>query len=166
MKTQDLLQLCRAKGTILATVESCTGGLVAAQITDIPGASEIYWGGWNTYDNTAKISLGVSEQLLEKNGAVSAEVAQAMAEAALQKATDSLKNISKKTLLAIATTGVAGPAGGSAEKPVGLCFLGVARTGHKPTAIRFVAPSGLSRAENRKLFTTRAIQAIQEALSS
>ena len=102
----------------LACAESCTGGLIAHKITQLSGVSQFFMGGVVTYSNQAKTDfLGVTQALLEKHGAVSSEVAAAMAEGARQKfGVD----------IAISTTGVAGPTGGSAEKPVGLVWLGLA----------------------------------------
>jgi len=107
-------ELARQRKTI-AVAESCTGGLLAKLLTDIPGSSEYFTQGWITYSNKAKAEqLGVSQELLQKHGAVSQEVASAMAIAARQKA---------QTDFAIAITGIAGPAGGSEQKPVGLVFI-------------------------------------------
>lgn len=107
-------RLTKQKKTI-AVAESCTGGLLAGMLTDIPGSSNYFLQGWVTYSNNSKITeLGVSAELIKKYGAVSAEVAEAMAEGA-QKNSDS--NI------AIGVTGIAGPDGGTAEKPVGLVYI-------------------------------------------
>ncbi len=110
-----VFELCRERGLTLTTAESCTGGLVAAAITDIPGSSDVFDRGFVTYSNDAKMALlGVSADILAKHGAVSAECAKAMAEGALNSA---------GTSLAISITGIAGPGGGSPEKPVGLVFM-------------------------------------------
>ena len=101
----------------ITVAESCTGGLLTKLITDIPGASEYFTHGWITYSNRAKTELlGVPKKLIEKHGAVSEQVASAMAIAARQKA---------KSDFAIAITGIAGPAGGSKQKPVGLVYISV-----------------------------------------
>lgn len=101
----------------ITVAESCTGGLLTKLITDIPGASEYFTRGWITYSNKAKTELlGVPKQLIEKHGAVSEQVACAMAIAARKKA---------KSDFAIAITGIAGPAGGSRQKPVGLVYISV-----------------------------------------
>jgi nicotinamide-nucleotide amidase len=108
--------LAAGKKTI-ATAESCTGGLLAKLITDIPGASDYFTQGWITYSNKAKIErLGVSAQLIEKYGAVSEQVAKALAQAAREKA---------KSDFAVAITGIAGPSGGTEQKPVGLVYISV-----------------------------------------
>jgi len=119
MDVTDLLQRYRALGLKIATAESCTGGLVAGTLTAIAGSSDVYERGWVTYSNEAKREqLGVSAALLEAHGAVSAEVAEAMAKGALHRS---------KADVAISVTGIAGPGGGSAEKPVGLVYIGLAR---------------------------------------
>ncbi|WP_006786390.1 CinA family protein [Thiorhodospira sibirica] len=109
------------RGLHLATAESCTGGLVSATLTAIPGASMWFECGFVTYSNAAKMQLlGVAESLLQRHGAVSEPVAQAMAQGALaQSAAD----------LALAITGIAGPSGGTPDKPVGtVCFAWALRT--------------------------------------
>ncbi len=118
MSAAALIALCRAKNLRLATAESCTGGLFAAALTDTPGASAVFTHGFVTYANAAKTSmLGVPEPLLAAHGAVSAEIAAAMA-AGAQALSDAD--------LAIATTGIAGPDGGSADKPAGTVWFGLA----------------------------------------
>jgi nicotinamide-nucleotide amidase len=110
-----------ARGLKLATAESCTGGLVAGALTEIAGSSAVVERGFVTYSNTAKIDmLGIDATLIERHGAVSAEVARAMAEGALARSDADV---------AVAVTGIAGPSGGSAEKPVGLVHFAVARAG-------------------------------------
>ena len=113
-----LLEFCRARKLMIATAESCTGGLVAACLTDIPGSSDVVDRGFVTYSNAAKQAmLGVPSAVLERHGAVSRETAEAMAQGAIAH---SLADI------AVSVTGVAGPGGGSAEKPVGLVHFGAA----------------------------------------
>jgi nicotinamide-nucleotide amidase len=113
-----LLAACEARGFRLATAESCTGGLLAACLTEVPGSSNVIERGYVTYDNRSKEEmLGVSFELLAGVGAVSREVALAMAEGARARADVSL---------AIAVTGIAGPGGGTATKPVGLVHMAVA----------------------------------------
>ena len=120
-KAARLLDICRARGSRIATAESCTGGLVAGLLTELPGSSDVVERGFVTYSNEAKQEcLGVSAALLQQYGAVSEPVARAMAEGAL---------VHSRTDLAVSVTGVAGPGGGSAAKPVGLVHLGVSRAG-------------------------------------
>ena len=110
--SREVLQRARAQGVRIATAESCTGGLVAAALTAIPGSSDVAEGGLVTYSNAAKTRLlGVDADLIARAGAVSEPVATAMATGAVQRL---------EAALAVAITGVAGPGGGSADKPVGL----------------------------------------------
>ncbi len=113
---EDLvLALCRAGGLRLATAESCTGGLVAARLTSVPGSSDVFVGGVVAYaDEVKRSQLGVAAELLAAHGAVSAEVAEAMAEGARRRLGADV---------AVSVTGVAGPGGGSTEKPVGRVHL-------------------------------------------
>jgi nicotinamide-nucleotide amidase len=114
---EHVLELCRARGLTLATAESCTGGLVAARLTGVPGSSDVFLGGIVSYANGAKTGmLGVPEELLAAHGAVSAEAAAAMAQGARERLGADV---------AVAVTGIAGPDGGTAEKPVGLVYLHV-----------------------------------------
>ncbi len=127
-RANALLAACRAAGLRLATAESCTGGLVAAALAAIPGASDVLERGFVTYSNAAKAEmLGVEAGLIAREGAVSAAVAAAMAAGALRHA---------HADLAVAVTGIAGPGGGSAAKPVGLVFLAACRRGAAPRVER------------------------------
>ncbi len=115
---QGVIDLALSKGVKIATAESCTGGLVAHRLTNISGASQVLERGWVTYSNAAKhTQLGVPEELLEVYGAVSPQVAFAMALGALAHS---------QADLAVSLTGIAGPTGGSPDKPVGLVYLGIA----------------------------------------
>lgn len=115
------LKACKRSGILAATAESCTGGLIIAAMTDIPGSSSMVDRGFVTYSNEAKMEmLGVSERTLRDHGAVSAETAAEMAEGALGHS---------HAGIALAVTGIAGPDGGSAEKPVGLVWFGLAVKG-------------------------------------
>ena len=115
---QTLVNLLRDKGATVATAESCTGGLVGKMISDIPGSSSVYAGGWVTYSNQMKHDqLGVRMELIDEHGAVSEPVARAMARGALEHS---------GATLATSITGVAGPTGGSEEKPVGTVWIAVA----------------------------------------
>jgi nicotinamide-nucleotide amidase len=112
---------CLAEGMMIATAESCTGGMIIAALTDIAGSSAVVDRGFITYSNEAKMDmLGVSQETLKAHGAVSRETALEMAAGALAHS---------RASLALAVTGVAGPGGGSPEKPVGLVWFGVARNG-------------------------------------
>lgn len=123
-----LLARCSDAGLLLASAESCTGGLIAGLLTTVAGSSAVVERGFVTYSNEAKTEmLGVPDALIARHGAVSQEVAQAMVLGVLERA---------PVDLAVSVTGVAGPGGGSAEKPVGLVFIGVCRRGAAPTVTR------------------------------
>src|SRR5215468_11801064 len=117
-----LLDLCRSKKLTIATAESCTGGLVAATLTEIPGSSDVLERGFVTYSNAAKTAmLGVPADVIARFGAVSRETAEAMAQGALAHSPADL---------AVSITGIAGPGGGTPDKPVGLVhFAAAARSG-------------------------------------
>jgi nicotinamide-nucleotide amidase len=121
-KARALLDLCRARKLTIAAAESCTGGLVAATLTEIPGSSDVFERGFVTYSDAAKAAmLGVPTLVLQRFGAVSRETAEAMAQGALARSPADL---------AVSITGIAGPGGGSPGKPVGLVhFAAVARGG-------------------------------------
>jgi nicotinamide-nucleotide amidase len=123
-EARRVLDALRAREMMLATAESCTGGLLIGLLTEVPGASDVIERGFVTYSNKAKVAcLDVPPPLLARYGAVSGEVARAMAEGAL---------VNSEADLAIAITGIAGPGGGTAEKPVGLVRLAIARAGGTP----------------------------------
>jgi nicotinamide-nucleotide amidase len=127
-----LLAACERRGWHLATAESCTGGLIIACLTEIPGSSSVVERGYVTYDNRAKAEiLGVPATLFEQVGAVSEEVARAMADGALTRA---------GVDLAVAVTGIAGPGGATPTKPVGLVHLAVARRGASTLHARELFP--------------------------
>lgn len=121
VKAKELIYAMRNHSLMAATAESCTGGLVAAALTNIPGSSEVFDRGFVTYSNAAKQEmLGVPQSVLEAHGAVSAQTARAMAEGGL---------VHSRADLCVAITGVAGPGGGTAQKPVGLVHFACARRG-------------------------------------
>lgn len=127
-----VVRLLREKAAKLATAESCTGGLTANRLTNVPGASEIFTHGWVTYANEAKASqLGVPPEIIEQHGAVSEEVARAMAEGALRESGADF---------AVSVTGIAGPTGGTEEKPVGTAWLGLAEKGAGTLAVKVFHP--------------------------
>jgi nicotinamide-nucleotide amidase len=148
-----LIKLCIDKKLTIATAESCTGGLVAGALTDVPGSSAVLDRGFVTYSNNAKQQmLGVSANTLRGYGAVSRQTAEAMAQGAMEKA---------KVDLAVAITGIAGPGGGSADKPVGLVhFAAVSRSGATLHAVKRYGDIG--RAEVRHKSVLRALAMLQE----
>lgn len=154
-QAEALLALYRQHGLKIATAESCTGGLVAATLTDIAGSSDVFERGFVTYSNEAKQAmLGVPETLLARFGAVSAEVARAMARGALR---------TSRADAAVAITGVAGPGGGTVEKPVGLVHFAVARRGGEEVHVeqRFDAQS---RREIRMAAIAQALTMLRELI--
>lgn len=148
-----LLDALRARGIMLVTAESCTGGLIAAALTEIAGSSDVVDRGFVTYSNAAKTEmLGVPAELIASHGAVSEPVARAMAEGALQRS---------NAAIAISVTGVAGPGGGSADKPVGTVWLGCARRGGEMVTERQVFPG--DRAAIRAATVLRAFELLRSA---
>jgi nicotinamide-nucleotide amidase len=153
---QQVLDLAREAGIKVTAAESCTGGLVMAALTDPAGASEMVDRGFVTYSNAAKSEmLGVPAELIEAHGAVSQAVAQAMAEGALARS---------QAGLAVSITGIAGPGGGSLEKPVGLVWFALARTGEPTLTLekRFNEPT---RAGVRAASVETALELLRVALA-
>ncbi len=135
-KAEALLEACRRAKLRIATAESCTGGLVAGALTEIAGSSDVVERGFVTYSNEAKSDLlGVPAALIARVGAVSAEVAEAMAQGALERSAADI---------AVSITGIAGPGGATPDKPVGLVFLGAQRRGAAPGSERHVLPGNRS----------------------
>lgn len=133
---KDVLDRARDGGLLIATAESCTGGLIAAALTSVAGSSDVFERGFVTYSNGAKHQmLGVPQDMIEAFGAVSEQVARAMAEGALQHSAADL---------AVSVTGIAGPGGGSRQKPVGLVHLAAARRDN-PTLHRRLACGDIGR---------------------
>lgn len=127
---ESVITALRARGWMVATAESCTGGLIGGALTAIAGSSDVVERGFITYSNAAKSELlGVPAELIAQVGAVSAEVARAMAAGALAHSPADV---------AVAVTGIAGPGGGSAEKPVGLVWFGLAVRGRDAVSVRHV----------------------------
>jgi nicotinamide-nucleotide amidase len=153
--SRSLLDLCRMRKLTIATAESCTGGLVAGALTDIPGSSDVIDRGFVTYSNEAKTELvGVPADLIAHHGAVSVHVAREMAAGALKRS---------KADVAVAVTGIAGPGGGSEAKPVGLVYLAVARRGSEPAIERHQFHG--NRAAIRQATVERALEMLAEAVS-
>jgi len=150
---EHLLETCRRKGRLIATAESCTGGLIAGVLTAIPGSSDVVDCGFVTYSNDAKTKMvGVPEATIRQYGAVSSDVAVAMAQGAIAQS---------RAHLAIAVTGVAGPGGGTPAKPVGLVWLAAAtRDGHVTT--RELRLGDIGREQVRLVTVSDALAMLQE----
>ena len=150
-EAEALLQACRERHLMIATAESCTGGLIAATLTAIAGSSDVVERGFVTYSNAAKTEmLGVPADLIARVGAVSEEVARAMAEGALAHSPADL---------AVSVTGVAGPGGGTAAKPVGLVCFGCVGRGGAAMATSHVFPG--DRAEVRRASVAEALRLLR-----
>ncbi len=155
-QARDVLGRCSDRAWRIATAESCTGGLVAACLTSVPGYSSVTERGFVTYSNDAKTEmLGVPAALIESHGAVSQPVAEAMAAGAITRS---------RADLAVSLTGVAGPTGGSPEKPVGTVWIGVCRRGQSPRALRFLFPG--SRAAVRLASVKAALELLRRELDA
>ncbi|MBB3234729.1 CinA family protein [Phyllobacterium endophyticum] len=154
-KAIEVLQACRRHGVLLTTAESCTGGLIVASLTDIAGSSDVVDRGFVTYSNNAKHEMiGVPAELIAKHGAVSKEVALSMATGALEHSNAGI---------AISVTGIAGPGGGTAAKPVGLVWFGLAFGEKQPVATRRVFDDQ-GRASIRTAAVNTALDILLEAL--
>lgn len=156
MSADTVLQLARAKGAMIATAESCTGGMIAAALTDIAGSSDVFERGFVTYSNAAKTQmLGVPKELIDIHGAVSEQVAIAMADGALER---SAANVS------VSVTGIAGP-GGSDHKPEGrVCFAFAVKGGS--TRVETIEFGALGRAQVRQATVEHALLGLKQALST
>ncbi|MHA3915864.1 CinA family protein [Halovulum sp. GXIMD14793] len=154
MSTVEVLAACRARGWMLATAESCTGGMIIAALTDIAGSSDVVDRGFVTYSNAAKMEmLGVSAATLDEHGAVSEDVAQQMAEGALARSAADI---------AVSVTGIAGP-GGSEHKPEGMVCFGLAVTGRQ-TKAETVQFGALGRDEVRRATIAHALGLVLKAV--
>lgn len=159
----ELLDYCRERNVVIATAESCTGGLLTAYLTHVAGASDVVERGFVTYSNDAKRELlGVDQEMLDEFGAVSREVALSMAAGALWRS---------KAAVSVAITGIAGPGGGSAEKPVGLVHFATAKRisimgGElKFTALHHVENFGdIGRGEVREEAVATALKLLRQAV--
>jgi len=149
-----VLKLLRQRNETLATAESCTGGFIANLITNVPGASEVFLAGYVTYANESKSDiLNVDPGLIEKHGAVSEPVARAMAEGARVRA---------ESTYALATTGIAGPGGGSVEKPAGTIYVALAATQAETVVKKFIFPT--DRETFKQLAAAAALDLLRQKL--
>lgn len=164
MKEAELVARLRASKVRVATAESCTGGQIASRLTQVAGASDVFWGGWVVYDNSAKISqLGVPAELIAAKGAVSPEVAKALAASGLRAM--SAASAHAGHALCVATTGIAGPGGATSEKPVGLCYVGIAASGGRSSVREVRTPPGQDRQANQLSFSNAAFEEIEKLLT-
>jgi nicotinamide-nucleotide amidase len=151
-KAAQLLDFCRQRNLKIATAESCTGGLLAGLLTAIPGSSDVVERGFVTYSNQAKAEmLGVAPAMIARHGAVSAEVARAMAEGAL---------LNSRAQISVSITGVAGPGGGTDEKPVGLVHFAAARL-NSETVLRVARFGDQGRAGIRSMAVDMALDLLR-----
>ncbi|MEQ8405273.1 MAG: CinA family protein [Oceanicaulis sp.] len=155
VRAAEVLGLAKTRGVMLATAESCTGGLVAAHLTEVAGSSIVFDRGFVTYSNPAKAEmLGVPKALIDTHGAVSQPVARAMAEGALANS---------RAHVAVSITGVAGPGGGSDAKPVGLVWFAISRA-DRPTHTLERRFGDIGRAKVRALSVETALSLFMRAL--
>jgi nicotinamide-nucleotide amidase len=149
---KQVLELCRTRGLRVATAESCTGGLVAAALTEIAGSSDVVDLGFVTYSNEAKAELlGVPQSTLKRYGAVSAQTAKAMAAGALKNS---------HADIAVSITGIAGPGGGTKQKPVGLVHFAAARRGGRSIARKKLF-GAVGRSRVRQLSVFQALEMLE-----
>ena len=154
---KDVIAALKVGNLTIATAESCTGGLIAGALTSISGSSDVVYGGFVTYANEAKIAMvGVPYGLLKQFGAVSKEVATAMAEGAMAAA---------GTHIAVAVTGIAGPNGGSKDKPVGLVHFAVA-TEDETRHLKKTFDPTWSRDQIRQASVIEALKLVNKALAA
>ncbi len=153
---KDVLDLARENGFMIATAESCTGGMIAAALTSIAGSSDVVERGFVTYSNQAKVEmLGVDDDLITLHGAVSEQVARAMCEGALKNSNANLT---------VSVTGIAGPGGGSKEKPVGTVHVAVASE-HSPTNHYHLQFGDIGRDEIRHKTMLAAFSMLKEQMA-
>lgn len=152
MISQTVVKRLIEKKIRIATAESCTGGLLAKQITDVSGASEVFGYGIVSYSNEAKWEqLGVRRETVERFGAVSEQTAAEMAQCARKNGGADI---------GVSTTGIAGPTGGTAEKPNGTCFIGFCNG--KKTVVKKIQTGLSDRDENRRIFAEKVFEMIKE----
>jgi PncC family amidohydrolase len=163
--SQAVGDLLRQRAAMLATAESCTGGWLGKAIVDRPGSSDYYAGGWVTYSNQMKVScLGVPAELIEKHGAVSAEVAQVMALGAARKAAQIRSSTAPGGWFALSITGIAGPDGGTPTKPVGTVWIGLSKAGVNARDNELVHARRFEFPGDRHVVRNRAVKAALQML--
>lgn len=154
---EQIINTFGARGLKIATAESCTGGMIAAALTDVPGSSRVFDRGFVTYSNEAKLEmLGVDDETLMLRGAVSEEIAQEMALGALGNSNADI---------AVAVTGIAGPGGGTRKKPVGLVYMALA-TRTECQIFKLELGEHLSRQQIRQETTQKALQELIKTIET
>ncbi len=157
MNAERILAILSARGETLSAAESCTGGLIAKLMTDLPGSSAVFAGACVTYTNDLKIRLlGVEPEIIDRETEVSAACAAAMAKGARER---------MGTTYALSTTGFAGPGGGNDRDPVGTVYIGIS-TPNGTHAERFSAPEGASREEVRVAAAARALEILVKEIEN
>lgn len=152
----ELLNLCKKKSLLIATAESCTGGLLSSTITDVPGSSEVFDRGFVIYSNEAKTSLlSVPKKIISEHGAVSEAVAKKLSLGAIKKS---------RADLSISVTGIAGPGGGTKTKPVGLVYISTCIKNSRPKSQRFVFKG--ARKSVKKQTVVKCLEMLIEQASS
>ena len=155
-KAKIVYECLKSKNKILATAESCTGGMIGEMITSVPGSSKVYEYGFITYSNEAKQNLlGVKKGTLDSYGAVSAETVKEMATGALLKSGSDIS---------VSVSGIAGPGGGSEEKPVGLVYIGIKSKDNDAKSYRFIFAG--TREEVRLETVKKAIELVIEEIEN
>jgi nicotinamide-nucleotide amidase len=155
-RSEELLAAARERKLKLATAESCTGGLIAAALTEVPGSSTVFERGFVTYSNEAKTDLlGVAKELIARHGAVSEQAAEAMALGALENS---------RAHIALAVSGIAGPDGGEADKPVGTVYFALARDERPVKIVRKNFSPDLARGEIRAQAAAFGLNLLMEAV--
>lgn len=162
---ERLVAILKVRKALVATVESCTGGLIATRFTNIANSSHVFWGAWVAYQNSAKVSLlGLDPERLRKDGAVSETTARLLAEAGLERLVQSVPEADLH--LCLATTGVAGPKSGEKGELPGTCYIALASSGHKTqTLILKPGPDTPSRETLKQQFADSALTLLESALA-
>lgn len=166
LESEIITELKRRK-YMLCCIESCTGGLIASKITNIPGSSEVFWGGLITYHNTAKETLcSIPRNFLNKHHPVSKEIAKAMALGGLKQMKEALatSRSDNQKLITVSTTGIAGPGGGTTKKPIGLCYVGIAKNNYPAKTFILRESANKTRRILKSLFSEQALQLLLNTL--
>ena len=155
-KAKKLIEELRRKGLYLAVAESCTGGWIGKTLTDVPGSSDVFYGGFIVYSNRLKTELlNIKENIIKEFGAVSGETAEAMAEGCLS---------GSGADISLAVTGIAGPGGGTADKPVGTVFVCVGCKNGSEILKKFIFSGG--RRKIRKKTVINSLIMVEELISA